>query len=246
MESQNIDHYLENQSLKNEFAMRNLDLSQVWLPSPDDIELENRQLRDLLDWVEAFKEYGGNRKKMEAEGYHFPPLSFDFGPDEDWLRFRRWMSGQIIRDKLKSRFPPDFVIKEAENLTDEQIIPELERLQRELERFHCSIDLKEDIPPRLVYEDLLEFLEEETDFIMTGCWHLDGCTGYCPGCFQRPWCEFGTSSCWNEDEESGCMVFPESVKRYVSPSPVSLAILRICQEKEDAKFKEFRDNETPF
>ncbi len=56
MESQNIDHYLENQSLKNEFVMRNLDLSQVWQPSPDDIELENRQLQVLLDWVEAFRE----------------------------------------------------------------------------------------------------------------------------------------------------------------------------------------------
>jgi hypothetical protein len=241
MESENIDCYLENQALKNEFALRNLDLSQVWLPSPDDLELENRQLRDLLDWVDAFKEFGGNRKKMEAEGYHFPPLSFDLDPDEDWLRFRRWMAGQQIRGKLKSRLPSDFIIKESADLNDEQISQELERLERELERLHCSVDLKEELPPRLVYDHLLETLEEEFDFIMMGCWHLDGCTGYCPDCFQRPWCEFGTSSCWNEDEEAGYMVFPESVKKYVLPSRVSLAILRTCQEKENAKLKEFED-----
>ena len=237
----NIDNYLENQALKNEFAIRDLDLSQVWQPSPGDLELENRQLRDLLDWVDAFKEYGGNRTKMEKDGYHFPPLSFDLDPDEDWIRFRKWMAGQTIRGKMKSRLPFDFVIKEPEYLSDDQILAELERLESELERLHFSVDLKEGLPPRLIYDYLLEILEEECDFIMTGCWHVDGCTGYCPGCVQRPWCEFGTSSCWNEDEEAGGMVFPDSVKKYVSPSPVSLAILRACQEKEDAEFKKFQE-----
>lgn len=239
MKSENIDLYLENQSLKNEFTMRNLDLSQVWQPTPNDLELENRQLQHLLDWVIAFKEYGGNRKKMEAKGYHFPPLTFDIDPDEDWLRFRRWMAGHTIRGKLKTRLPSDFIIQRAEYLTDEEIIQELERLQQELERFHFSVDSKEEIPPRLVYEDLLEFLEEECDFMMIGNWHLDGCTGYCPDCFQRPWCETGTSSCWQEDEEAGCMVFPDSVKRYVSPSSVSLKILRNCQHREDIEQNEW-------
>ena len=243
---QNIDHYLENQALKSEFELRDLDLSQVWHPTPDDLELENRQLRDLLDWVDAFKEYGGNRKKMEADGYHSPPLSFDLGPDDDWIRFRRWMGGQTIRGKLKSRLPFDFVIKESKYLSDDQIIAELERLESELKRLHFSVDLKEGLPPRLVYDYLLEIMEDEWDFIMKGCWHLDGCTGYCPDCVQRPWCEFGTSSYWNEDEEAGTMVFPESVKKYVLPTPVSLKILRICQQKEDTEFNKFQEKNKTF
>jgi hypothetical protein len=247
MKSKNLDLYLENESLKNEFAMRNLDLSQVWEPSPEDPELENRQLRDLLDWVIAFKEFGGNRKKMEKAGYHFPPLSFDIDPDEDWLRFRRWMAGQKIRGKLKSRLPPDFIVKPADHLTEEQIIPELERLQNELERLHFSVELKEALPPRLLYEDLLELLDEEFDFMMTGCWHLDSCSGYCPDCFQRPWCEFGTSSCWQEDEAAGYMVFPEVVKKYVSPSPVSLEILRSYQANENEQLDKWnKSQELPF
>jgi len=52
MSSPPIDTVLENQSLKKEFSLRNLDLSQIWQPTPDDLELENRQLRHLLDWVE--------------------------------------------------------------------------------------------------------------------------------------------------------------------------------------------------
>jgi hypothetical protein len=177
---------------------------------------------------------------MEVEGYHFPLLSFDVDPDEDWLRFRRWMAGRVIRGKLKSRLPFNFIIKETDQPTDEQIIPELERLQLELERLHCSLDLRKEIPPRLLYENLLEFLEEECDFMMLGCWHLDGCSGYCPDCFQRPWCETGGTSCWQEDEEAGCMVFPENVKKYVSPSPVSLEILRSFhdQDQEDLDHNE--------
>ena len=48
MTSENIDAMLENQSLKNEFAVRNLDLSQVFSPTPDNLERENRVLRDQL------------------------------------------------------------------------------------------------------------------------------------------------------------------------------------------------------
>jgi hypothetical protein len=40
---ENLDLHLQNQSLKSAFAMRGLDLLQVWQPAPDDLELENRQ-----------------------------------------------------------------------------------------------------------------------------------------------------------------------------------------------------------
>jgi len=73
------------------------------------------------------------------------------------------------------------------------------------------------------------------------CWHLDGCTGYCPECFQRPWCEQGCDSCWKEDKEAGCSVFPDSVKRYVSVSPMSLAILLGRQVEYDQRMAEIRE-----
>ena len=56
MVNKNIDAVLENENLKSEFARRNLDLSQVWNPTADDLELENRQLLHLLDWVEKYEQ----------------------------------------------------------------------------------------------------------------------------------------------------------------------------------------------
>lgn len=225
MPPENIDSLLENHSLKNEFELRNLDLTQIWVPTPDDLELENRQLLNLLDWVKKYQECN-SRKKMEDQGYEFPPISFCIDPNSDWLRFERWMAGRKIRGKLEDQLLNDFQLKNPDELTDDEIVEELKRLQNHLSKLHFSVDLNEGLPPRLVYEDLLDTLGDEFELIARGCWHLDGCTGYCPDCFQRPWCEFGTESCWDEDEDAGVMVFPENVKRYVSASPVSLEILR--------------------
>ena len=55
MPSQDLNLHLENQTLRTEFTRRGLDLSQVWRPTPDDPERENRQLRYLLDWVEKYE-----------------------------------------------------------------------------------------------------------------------------------------------------------------------------------------------
>lgn len=238
MSPKNIDAYFENDALKNEFALRQLDLAQVWQPSPDDIESENCELRNLLDWVVNYQECR-SRRSMEKRGYKFPPIMPAIDPDSDWLRFRRWLQGKPVRRRLKSRLPRELVFMHPHDLTEEEIEHEVERLTRLLARMRFSVDLHEGVPPRSVYEHLLEVLEDDFELVAGGCWHLDGCSGCCPECFQRPWCETGGKSCWREDVEAGHMVFPENARRYVSPSPVSLSILRREQKKEDRRMAQF-------
>ena len=233
MPIKNIDALLENQNLKNEFTRRNLNLSQVWDPTPDNLELENEQLLDLLDWVVKYEECH-SRTKMEKQGYDFPPISFDIDPDSDWLRFERWMAGKKIRGKLEDQLPTKYKPKNPEDLTDDEIYEELQQLNAYLEKLHFTVDfIDKGMPPRLIYEELLDTLGDEFELLSGGFWHLDGCTGYCPDCFQRPWCESGCELCWDEDEQAGCMVFPEKAKRYVSPSPFSLEILRKSDESKN-------------
>lgn len=241
MNDQPIDLLLQNQTLKAEFAMRGLDLSQVWQPTPNDLELENRQLEHLLDWVIKYQE-SPNRQKLEAEGYHFPPIYPGIDPDTDWLIFERWMQGKPVRAKMKERLSGTFLSRDPDTMTDDEIVAELEHLFKQLGDSCFSIDLAEGLPARLVYILLQEVLEEEFEFIAVGYWHIDGCDGYCPGCVQRPWCEAGGNSCWLEDEEAGHMVFPDEAKRYVSPSPVSLEVLKRNQEAEERNQKNFSDD----
>ena len=241
MPKKNIDDLLENENLKNEFARRNLDLSQVWNPTPDDLELENEQLLDLLDWVEKYEECR-SRTKMEKQGYDFPPISFCIDPDSDWLRFERWMAGKKIRGKLEEYLPDIYKPKKPDDLTDDEIYEELQQLVTFLEKRHFAVDyLDRGIPARLVYEELLDTLGDEFEQIAGGFWHLDGCTGTCPDCFQRPWCEAGGDLCWKEDEEAGCMLFPDYLKQYVSPSPVSLEILRQKEKEKKIDFDDLDD-----
>jgi hypothetical protein len=235
MSPKSLELYLHNQTLKTEFTLRGLDLSQVWQPTPDDLELENRQLQHLLDWVSKYQECP-NRKKLESEGYHFPPIYPGIDPDTDWLIFERWMQGKPVRAKMKDQLAGTFLSREPDTMRDEEIEAELERLFGLLRDSCFSIDLVDGLPPRLVYLILREALEEEFEFIAGGRWHIAGCSGYCPGCVQRPWCEAGGNLCWPEDEEGGRMVVPEEARRYVSPSLVSLEILRRNQEEEEKDF----------
>lgn len=244
MGNKDIDLLLENHSLKFEFSIRNLDLSQLFHPTPDDLERENRVLHGLLDWVQKYSEYG-DRAGMEIAGYTFPPVEPDISPEDDWYRFEQWVQGNPIRKKLKDQLPPYYTPKPPEHLTDEEIALELRTLSVHLARISVAIDVVggEALPPRLVYEHLLEILEDEFDIIKDSMWHLDGCTGYCPGCFQRPWCEVGSQSCWPEDEQAGKMFLIDSVKNYVSASQFSLSILQKFQAEEDRMFAEFKQNQ---
>ena len=186
MPIKNIDALLENQNLKKEFARRNLELAQVWDPTPGDLELENEQLLSLLDWVVRYEECH-SRTKMEKRDYDFPPISFCIDPDSDWLRFERWMAGKKIRGKLEQQLPETYKPKNPNDLKDDEIDEELQRLNAFLEKRHFTVDyIDKGIPPRLVYENLLDTLGDEFEQIAGGFWHLDGCTGTCPDCFQRP------------------------------------------------------------
>ncbi len=231
MKQDNIDLLLENQSLKSEFNARGLDLSQIFCEIPDDLARENRVLISLLDWVTMYDQYR-DRKKMEAHGYLFPPISPGIDPENDWIRFKWWLKGKSLRKKLVNLLPTYFIPKNPENLSYHEALTALEGMSELLVEIQFSIDFIQDVPPQLKYQHLIEILEDQFDIIEEGYWHLDGCTGYCPGCFQRPWCEAGNRSCWSEDEEAGRMCLIDPIKKFVNASSQSLQILK--------KFNEFK------
>ena len=127
---------------------------------------------------------------------------------------------------------------------DDELSSELQRLIGLLRKNRFSVEFFNEIPPRLVYEYLIDAMNDEYDIIEEGFWHLDGCSGYCPGCFQRPWCEWGCNSCWTEDENAGEMYIIESVRRFVSPSAISLEVLKKLQAEEDKNFDEFKKSQS--
>jgi len=236
--AENINDKLENENLKKEFAYRDLDYTQVFDPIPDDLKRENKCLRKLIQWVKKYSECH-DREKMEEQGYKFPPVNPGLSPENDWFIFERWMRGEPTSLTMKEILGSNFEIIEPEKLTDEEVIAKLKRIKERCLKYNISFETRKNIPSRLIYLDFIDNLAEEYEILTNGYWHIDGCSGYCPDCFQRPWCEAGLTSCWPEDEEAGEMFLSDSVKKFVSPSPVSLQLLQKSQAEHDREFEKF-------
>ena len=166
-----------------------------------------------------------------------------FRTENDWYLFESWMNGKTIYRKLRDRLYPYYEHINSKGMNDEDVFDGMGTLSKRLAEIRILVEFKEEVPLRLKYMHLLEILDEEFEEIVEGFWHLDGCTGSCPYCFQRPWCELGCRSCWSEDEKVGKMFLIEPVKEYVSPSSNSLQLLQKYQAEEDKEFEEFKNSQ---
>jgi len=178
---------IHNRALKERFTRRGLDLSAVWQPTPEDLELENRVLERLWAWVVAYT-LCPDREQMELIGFDYPPVEPDSDPDDDWLRFERWMR----HEPVDWNFETDFgALKPLEGLSEADITAELDRIEEQLASRGVMLDFGEQTPDRAIYAHLLrELRESRFEYMATGtnC-VLTGCTGWCEECFRRPWCE---------------------------------------------------------
>lgn len=241
MQDKNIRALLENQRLYQEFKHLDLDPDEIWEYDTEDLELKNNQLKYLLGFTRSYLKHC-SRQVMEISGFMFPPVYPGISPESDWYRFERWTRGESVRETIRAQLPEEFEVRPAEHLSDEALPAELDRLIDALAEKGYYVDLHQ-LPDRLVYESVLEWIGEEIELCPNGGWHLDGCTGYCPDCIQRPWCDTGQKICWPEDEDAGMMHLPDAVKKYVSASPVSLTLLLRDEVREDEDDFEYDENE---
>ena len=202
--------------------------------TPANIELENRRLQTLADFVEAYEAHG-SREVMEAvKGeFIFPPIYPGISPDNDWHRFELWLNADATHKTIWEMLPEGIHFRKPEEISDDEIETELERLLKALQTIHIEVCLCDGLPIRVEYAYLYEMLDE-TEELGSG-FTVDGCSGYCPDCVQRPCCETGQALCWKEDEEAGKIYWPESLTPFVSASPQSFALLQQAEEEKKAQ-----------
>jgi len=182
-----VDVLAENDEMKRRFEEAELPLGKVWIPSPGDPELENRQLRQLWDWVEAYRQCPV-RSVMENKGYEFPPIEPDCDPDSDWVRFERWMTGQPV----EWNFARDFgEVIDPDTLTDCQAEFELKKIEELLAERGIRLMFTEGVPARAILAYLKRELQtSQFEYLAPNAEiTLMGCTGWCEDCFQQKWCE---------------------------------------------------------
>lgn len=245
MNQADLNVFKENIRLKKAFLKLNLDLASVMEFMPYHLDIENRRLANLLAFVQKYQEYQ-SREIMELLGNPFPPIFPGISPESDWHRFKLWLNGEPVRKKLRDQLPKNYQPVPPYQLTAITVKKALVTLNNALEEIGYGYDLRNGIPEKVIYQYLWETLEEVFELDGEGGWVLDGCSGYCPGCFQRPWCETGKESHWPEDEKAGKMALPEVLNPYLSASPISLEILRTYKEDEQAYEMNDRDQDSGY
>lgn len=232
--------YQENLQLRKSFKSLALDLPAVMEFTPFDLEMENGRFRQLLNFVNKYNSCK-SRKTMELMDGAFPPIFPSISPESDWQRFELWIQGKEVSKKLRAQLPKSLHFISPDKLVDDQLPFETERLMLAMYEQGYSIELVDELPLRLLYEYLWQILDDDFDLDDEGGWVIDGCSGYCPGCIQRPWCDAGLENCWPEDLKAGKMHLPEELDSYVSPSPNSLKVLEQYIDKDA-----FPDPKPPF
>ena len=154
---------------------------------------EARQRRDL----DLELENQALRKDLEIRGMTTYGKSDDLDPATEnvFLNSIERMEDAIKTPfcKVRDLFPADMCFPPAGDLDDDQIKELMNRIESILADRQIYFALSEGVPYREIYrffiEDVLEYdvlFENPPEGYSTV---LDGCDGYCPGCFQRPYCE---------------------------------------------------------
>ncbi|MBD3320832.1 MAG: hypothetical protein GF350_07040 [Chitinivibrionales bacterium] len=100
---------------------------------------------------------------------------------------------KLPKVKLTSLFPPGFTFPPADELTREELENKLDDILDILEEHNIYLELANDVPDDVVYTYLAhDYILREDTFPDNniGINHIiSGCTGWCPDCFQREYCE---------------------------------------------------------
>jgi hypothetical protein len=94
---------------------------------------------------------------------------------------------------LRSLFPADYPFQREDMMTDSEIAVKLNEIKQVFSTNSIELGLVQDLPKRLLYTYIVEDVLQEIPCIPYGpdnryTYVVDRCDGYCPGCFQRNFC----------------------------------------------------------
>lgn len=176
-----------NRELRFTMRAQGLEPDELQPPIPGDPQAENHLLRDLLRWVNAYRETP-DRNLLEEKGLFYPPVDPDFDLDSDWLRFERWMQGKSLAWTFSTEFG---AIPDSEAMTDKEVERHLASLEETLATRQVILELPPEIPSRVVYDYLRRYLAEASFDVVAEntVTHITGCEGDCESCFMQRWCD---------------------------------------------------------
>lgn len=127
-----------------------------------------------------------------------------------------WMEHQFLRNieayheadegprrEIRDLFPDDFEFPPATSMDKAQVKEKLRAIEAVLGAHRIFLDLSASAPDEVVYEYFVtEVMDERVPLESPEGfdYHIDGCDGYCPECFQRDFCEVRKEIGWDDEE----------------------------------------------
>ena len=127
-----------------------------------------------------------------------------------------WMENQFLRNieayheadegpkrEIRDLFPDDFGFPPAASMDKVQVREKLRAIETVLGEHGIFLDLTASAPDAVVYEYFVtEVMYERAPLEMAEGfnYHIDGCSGYCPECFQKDFCEVRKEIGWDDEE----------------------------------------------
>ena len=104
---------------------------------------------------------------------------------------------------LRTIFPEGFEFPPATSLDKAQLKEKLMAIEEILKTHGMALDLAPSLPDEVAYAYVIDEILNRSiplEFPEGHVLHFDGCDGYCPGCFQRDFCDHRIED-WEEDAE---------------------------------------------
>ena len=161
-----------------------------------------------FDWdenEELKKENQELRKKLNLDENEHHDLK-KLGPKAENKFLKNMLAfedmGNGVQIKILTLFPINFNFIPEKELSDEALSDKFDEILDVLARHNIYLSLVSDCPERVAYQFVLdEVLQMETGVMRAADMQeiIDGCGGWCPGCFQLPYCDVAKEN-WSEDE----------------------------------------------
>jgi len=104
--------------------------------------------------------------------------------------------------EIRTLFPLNFKFPKTDQLSDEALEKKLDKIKDILKKNDIYLDLRKKCPDQIIYQYVLDevlplkIAVSRPEGLQH---HIDGCDGWCPGCFQQPFCD-SWKDIWDEDE----------------------------------------------
>jgi len=157
-----------------------------------DLMLENQNLQNEISLRGGYTEKNDDLDPRLENEFLRNVLAFEEADEEEPV-------------PIRSIFPDDYSFPVASTMSEKELETKVGDIEERLSQHHIEVGFANELPIDVLYSCLREMCVSEDFNPATAdagfSFVLDGCSGYCPDCLQKPYCKNAEELYGDEDDE---------------------------------------------